>query len=62
MTHNELKNTNRYLIEAEIRRDMTIETEPQYQEMVEAAANILYQQKQVYYQIYISAVIFQIKK
>ena len=37
------------MIEGDIRREMTVDTDKKYQEKVEAAAKILYQLKQIYH-------------
>ena len=50
------------MIEVDIRREMTVETDQKYQEKVEAAANIIFQLKQRYYRLAIAVIIFQIKK
>ena len=45
-TQNEQKNTQNNVIEGDIRRGMTVNTDQKYQEKGEAAGNILYQMKQ----------------
>ena len=45
-TQNEQENTQNNVIEGDIRREMTVDTDQKYQEKVEAAANIIFQLKQ----------------
>ena len=46
-TQNEQENTQNNVIEGDIRREMTVDTDQKYQETVEAAANIYFQLKQM---------------
>ena len=47
-TQNEQENTHDNVIEGDIRREMTVDTDQNYQWKVEAAAKILCQLKQIY--------------
>ena len=46
-TQNEQENTQNDVIEGDIRREMTVDTDQKYQEKVEAAAKTLCQMKQI---------------
>ena len=46
-TQNEQENTQNNVIEGDIRREMTVDTDQKYQETVEEAANIYFQLKQI---------------
>ena len=58
VTNNEQKNSHNNVIEVEIKREMTVETDKQYQETVEADANMLCQLKQRDDWLYIAIIFF----
>ena len=62
MSQNKHRNKNYHLIEEKMGRDVTVVTEPQHQETVEGAYNMLCQMKQVDDQMDISFIICHLNK